>query len=402
MKLSQYGKIFKVLLMSFVAITGSKSGIAKEATLVVNVRDIQSGFIAKRIELTSYIKPGITITSVDYEPAERLPENAFPSSPDRFDIILGKDRKQPFAVVKFPAFSLDENGQLRQIKRISFEYSEPALQNTTYSSNRSSAKGTSGGNSPLASGTWYKIAVPRTGLYKIDHNFLATQLGVSNVSSSRIRLFGHGGKMLPERNTGVVQGLTENAIWVNDGGDGSFGPGDYFVFYGQGPVNWVPSADNKQLIQEKNFYEDKGYYFLNFDTEAEKRITTQQVVPTGNISVYNYSEVILHEQDLANPQKFGKLWWGEEFSSAPGKQNSHSFTLELGNVTDSAEFNIHVVNTSSTRGLFDVYLNGQLIKNADVAPTNNYDYAPKAAGYMVSTKLPFNSSTATVRIDYTT
>lgn len=402
MKLSRYGKIFKVLLMSFVAIAGSKSGIAKEATLVVNVRDIQSGFVAKRIELTSYIKPAITITSVDYETAEHLPDNAFPSSPDRFDIILGMDRKQPFAVVKFPAYSMDDNGQLRQIKSIKFEYNEPALQNTIHSNNRSSAKGTAGGNSPLASGTWHKIAVPRTGLYKIDHSFLATQLGVSNISSSRIRLLGYGGKMLPERNTGIVQGLTETAIWVNDGGDGSFGPGDYFVFYGQGPVNWAPSADNKQLIQEKNFYEDKGYYFLNFDTDAEKRITTQQSVPNGNISVYNYSEVALHEQDLANPQKFGKLWWGEEFSSAPGKQNSHSITLELGNVTDSAEFNIHVVNTSSTRGLFDVYLNGQLIKNADVAPTNNYDYAPKAAGYMVNSKLPFNSSTATVRIDYTT
>lgn len=402
MKLSGYGKSFKVLFMCFLAIAGGNCAMAKEATLQVNERDIQSGFVGKRIELTTYAKPGITITAVTYQPAGHLPDNAFPSSPQQFDIILGLDRKEPFAVVKFPAFSLDENGQLQQIKSISFEYNEPAQQNMPQNSTRSAAKGTAGGNSPLASGTWYKIAVPHTGLYKIDHNFLATQLGVSNISSSRIRLFGHGGKMLPERNAGNVHGLTETAIWVNDGGDGNFGPGDYFVFYGQGPVNWVPSADNKQLIQEKNFYEDKGYYFLNFDTEAENRITTQPPMPAGNISVYNYSEVALHEQDLANPQKFGKLWWGEEFSSAPGKQNSHSFTLDMSGSSDSAAFNIHVVNTSSAPGFFSVYLNNQLVENADVAPTNNYDYAPKAAGYMVSTKLPYTSSSATVRIDYST
>ncbi len=402
MKLSRYGKSFKAIIVCLLLPAGSVVVTAKEATIQVSDQNIRAGYIGKRIDLQYYSKPVITITGITYEPVQQLPENALPSTPQKFDIALGLDRKIPFAVVRFPAFSLDDNGKLQQIKSLTFEYEEVQPQSIELQANRSAAKGTSGTNSPMASGTWYKIAVTSTGLYKIDHSFLATQLGVSSISTARIRLFGHGGNMLPERNTGTVNGLTETAIWVNDGGDGSFDPGDYFVFYGQGPVNWNPSADNKLLIQEKNFYEDKGYYFLNFDGVAEKRIQNQGIPPTGNVSVYNYSGTALHEQDLANPQKFGKLWWGEEFSSAPGKQNSQSFTLDLGSVTDSAEFNIHVVNTSSTRGLFNIFLNGQLIENADVAPTNNYDYAPKAAGHLVTAKLPYNSSSATIRIDYST
>lgn len=402
MKFKQFGKSFTALLSFFLMSANSTVIAAKEATIAVRGFDIQAGYIARRIDLQHYAQPQITITNITYESVQQLPENALPSNPQKFDIVLGLDRKKPFAVVRFPAFSLDAEGNPQQIKSLSFEYTEHETSNIAIETSRNAAKGTSGTNSPLASGTWHKIAVSGTGLYKIDHNFLATKLGVSGISSSRIRLFGKGGNMLPERNTGAVKGLTETAIWVNDGGDGSFDPGDYFVFYAQGPVNWNPSADNQQLIQEKNFYEDKGYYFLNFDGLAEKRIEPQTNSPTGNITVNSYSGTVLHEQDLANPQKFGKLWWGEEFSSAPGKQTSHSFTLDLGNVIDSAQFNIHVVNTSSRAGYFNVFLNGHPLDNLDVAATNNYDYAPKAAGAQVNKKLPYNSNTATIMIDYTT
>lgn len=402
MKVSRYGKSLKVLLACLLLPAGSTVALAKEATVHVNVQNIQSGYIGKKIELQSYARPDITITGITYEPIEKLPENAIPLSPQQYDIMLGMDRKKPFAVVRFPAYSTDEDGNLQQIKTISFDYTESAHQRTEQAIARNAAKGTSGTNSPMATGTWHKIAIPSTGLYKIDHSYLASKLGVSGISSARIRLFGYGGNMLPERNTGTVKGLTETAIWINDGGDGSFDPGDYFVFYGQGPVNWNPSADNKKLIQEKNFYEDRGYYFLNFDEPAEKRVQNQGSMLPGNVSVTTYSAVALHEQDLANPQKFGKLWWGEEFSSAPGKENSHSVTLDLGAVSDSAAFDIHVINTSTTPGLFNIFLNGQLLDNADVAPTNTYDYAPKAAGELVSAVLPYNSSSATIRVDYNT
>lgn len=382
-----------VLLGFFTASAGN------ETTIHVKELDIISGYIAHRIDLQSYARPEIRITGAVFEPVQEIPEDAIPSSPERFDIVLGLDRKKPFAVVRIPAFSYNADGSLQKIKSLTVEYTE---QQPEKQENRSAAKGTSSGNSPLANGTWYKIAVPRTGLYKIDHNFLATQLGVTGVRSARIRLMGHGGNMLSERNTGAVKGLTETAIWVNDGGDGSFDPGDYFIFYGQGPVNWNASADNRILLQENNYYEDKGYYFLNFDEIADKRVETQDNPPAGNITVNSYSGVALHEQDLANPQSFGKMWWGEQFSSAPGKETSKTFTLDIGNTIDSVEFNIHLVNTSSSSGIFNLYLNGQSMGNADIGATNNYDYAPKALGKETVWKLPYNSTSATIRIDYST
>ena len=52
-------------------------------------------------------------------------------------------------------------------------------------------------NSVLSSGKWYKIGILKEGVYKIDVSFLS-QLGfnTNQLSSSRIKLYGNGGRQL--------------------------------------------------------------------------------------------------------------------------------------------------------------------------------------------------------------
>src|SRR6202008_1793745 len=77
-------------------------------------------------------------------------------------------------------------------------------------------------NSVLASGNFYKISVKEPGIYKLDIPFL-NSLGIAttNLASSSLRLYGNGGKMLSESNSGEwTDDLQENAIMIIDGGDG--------------------------------------------------------------------------------------------------------------------------------------------------------------------------------------
>lgn len=367
----------------------------------VSAKDITTGYVSEKVRLQYYQEPVVVIRHTEYVPVADLPEEIVPTDASRFDIMLGKELKQPFAVINIPAYSLDkETGKPVKLKAVSFDVYEeqPATANVS----RAMAK-TTASSSPLANGKWHKIGVTETGMYKIDHAFLTTNFGVTSLRTSQIRLFGNGGKMLPEANsTKDIEGLTETAIWVNDGGDGSFDAGDYFVFYGQGPVNNVPTEDGKWLEPEKNYYTDKGYYFLNFDGDNGMRVDNQSSTPAANVQVSTYTGVAVHEEDLANPQKFGKLWWGEEFSNAPGKNSSHTTTLTLGNVTDSTEFRVHLVNTSTSPGNFNVLLNGQPFDNVQVPAVNNYNYAPKALGEKLIVKMPYTGNTASFSISYTT
>ena len=87
--------------------------------------------------------------------------------------------------------------------------------------------------SVLSTGNWYKIAITKEGVYKIDLAFLS-RLGInsSQISTSSIQLFGNGGAMPSEKNnTSITDDLIENAIEVIDGGDGMLNGNDYFIFY---------------------------------------------------------------------------------------------------------------------------------------------------------------------------
>ena len=86
--------------------------------------------------------------------------------------------------------------------------------------------------SVLAAGNWYKIAVERAGIYKIDIPFIS-ELGINaaNLSSGSIRLFSNGGDMLSENNNiSLPDDLAENVILVVNGGSAER-DGLYFIFF---------------------------------------------------------------------------------------------------------------------------------------------------------------------------
>src|SRR5688572_16214362 len=133
-------------------------------------------------------------------------------------------------------------------------------------------------NSVLAMGTWYKISTSAPGIYKIDLPFL-TSLGVntSSLSSASLRLFGNGCQLLPEKPLGSKpDDLIENALWVEDGGDGQLNGSDYILFYAAGPHAWLKDSANKTFLHQRNIYTDTAYYYLNIGSNA-KRIVSSNI-----------------------------------------------------------------------------------------------------------------------------
>lgn len=78
--------------------------------------------------------------------------------------------------------------------------------------------------SVLASGNWYKIAVAKEGIYKIDLSFLNNcGINTQNLSSAQIKIYGNTPTMLPEANDQFfTDDLQEIPLQMNDGGDGVF------------------------------------------------------------------------------------------------------------------------------------------------------------------------------------
>ena len=231
-------------------------------------------------------------------------------------------------------------------------------------------------NSVLASGNWYKISVLQTGVYKIDVPFL-NRLGFSGpIPSNQIKLFGNGGQMLSESNSGKrIDDLQEIAVDIEDGGDGVLNGSDYLLFYGEGTDYWKNDSINKSFTHVKNIYSDKSYYYITIGSN-NIRIPAQVPVQNASLQVNSYNERFAHELYSINFLSSGKEWFGEELSNAPGRKSTQNFNLPFsdynGNSTFVTNLAARSVNVPASVG---ITIGGQSVQQVNFSPvtTGIYD-----------------------------
>lgn len=379
------------LFMAFLSLNAN----AEKFDFSVAKSDISNGYIIKKIWLKNYAEPKVVIANTNYQPATALPVDAIPSDANKYDLLMGMERKRPFVLVRIPAYAADGMG-LKLLTTITIDVTEAVVNASN------NAMKTTGAVSPLATGNWYKIAVTDNGFYKVDYNFVSSKLGVSgNINSANIRVFGNGGIMLPENNAVAHKtNLTEVAILVNDGGDGSFGPGDYFLFYGRGIVSWAADTSKSRFNHQKNLYEDKGYYFLNFDAPGA-RVAQQPSGQTPTTTVNSYNDYQLHEADLYNPAQYGKNWVGEDFGFTGSKVATRSFDFELGNLTGNMQMRVVMASRSeSNANVFTVFRNGAVLGSYMLNEATGGESSPPLTIADARYDIAGISGKQTIRLDY--
>jgi hypothetical protein len=235
------------------------------------------------------------------------------------------EKKRPVAIVDIPLFKKNEKGEWTTLKSYQLEVItervESKKQNANYKTTASS--------SILSSGNWAKIAIQEKGIYKIDHNFLTSQLGYKlPIPSNQIRLFGNGGTVIPEANSSpTFDDLIENNIFIHDGGDGQINEGDYILFYANGPIATIPNTSSKIFTHQNNYYSDKSYYFISIDAGiAEQRVlVTDATSSTANQVATSFNQYVIRDIDQVNLGKFGKTWFETAFTFGGNNVSTNNF-----------------------------------------------------------------------------
>jgi len=139
-------------------------------------------------------------------------------------------------------------------------------------------------HSVLQSGTWAKISVPETGFYQLT-DALIKKAGFSD--PSKVKLYGYGGALQPEKLTGDyladTDDLEEVPTCVIDGRR---------LFYGVGPVNWETAATTTRT---RNPYANAGCYFLTESEDEPLSISHEDFVATHYPTANDYHD--LYEVD---------------------------------------------------------------------------------------------------------
>lgn len=258
-------------------------------------------------------------------------------------------------------------------------------------------------SSVLASGNWFKMAVKEPGVYKVDLAMLnAMGINAAGFPSTEIRLFGNGGRMLPENcSATVTDDLQEMAIQVSDGGDGVFNGPDYFLFYAEGPDNWEKDSVRQRFVHHKNIYSNQSFYFITIKGSGKRIGTLNNNISTPSKSVSSYNEHYFHELDSVNLLNSGKDWFGEEFSNSPGHQTNRSFNISLNNVvaTEPATLVSECIARSIGRdSRFSVSINNLQVLQHDipaVSSGNTDQYAARSqlsSGFVAGSSVLVNYS----------
>ncbi len=189
-------------------------------------------------------------------------------------------------------------------------------------------------NSVLATGSWFKFKVEKTGVYKLDKTFLnSLGMNTDGIDPRNIKVYGHGGKSLPllSRKT-LFFDIPENAIQVIGEDDGSFDGGDYVLFYGSNTQGYVRENDSNL-----NPYSDDSYYYVTADGAPGKRVMPM-VEPTGsaNLNITEFDDYQFHEQDEYSPTKLGRKWFGNRFDI----EDEQSYNFEFPNIVTGKPLNI--------------------------------------------------------------
>lgn len=369
---------------------------AQQETLMVDGLSVQkserdgSGYFTQTIPFREAAAIQVKLVNVEEELVTKTDVKPVYGSTFEPDFFLAKERGVPHLSIQIPLYRKFKN-EVYALKKYKVEISFTPEESYV-------SKPTGTDNSVLQFGDWYKIAVNKRGVYKIDYQFLQNMgIDPAQINPQKIRIYGNGGTVLPEYvNSSVPDDLIENAIFVSTNGT-TFTANDYILFYANGPMLWRLNNSKNEFLHTNNYYEDKSYYFLNFDKGPGKRIENENAVGNASEIVTVFDDYKVIDIDSINVGKLGKVWWSHPMNSINSSSLTQNLALDLGGVSGPVTLSSHVGNKNDADGnLLRLRINGQLVETYNLQrQNNNYTYD----AFSITTFQP-NSSLLNIQLQY--
>ena len=212
----------------------------------------------------------VDMSPTDVARYQRLTTTPLPEIPE-VQQYVGVARKQGTLYLSFVPL-VCRNGKLQKLVSFKLTVNARPLQKCSGEGESSATSRASVKNAPstrqdvsltphsvLSTGTWAKIRVPATGVYQLT-DALCRKAGFTD--PSRVKVYGYGGALQPERLTDAYLTTTDDLKEVP-----TCTVGGRRLFHAVGPVSW---SGNTTLTRTRNPYSNYGYYFL---TEGDEPLT---------------------------------------------------------------------------------------------------------------------------------
>jgi hypothetical protein len=308
------------------------------------------------------------------------------------------ERKQSYSAISFYPFRYDEDTDTYE-KLVSFRLNKKRQFDAELTDKLAQSYTT---NSVLANGSWHKVCVDQTGIYRLSYaDFVSLGIPVQGLQKSQIRLFGNGGGMLPEANDAFrYDDLIENAIFVSGSADGVFAQNDYVLFYGQSPNKWTYNQGTGFFDHQVHLYATENCYFITTNQGSGKRIAQQASVTEGATHQINqFQDYTYHQQDLLNLIGSGRTWYGELFEGTLSRDFDFPFS-DL-DVSGPARVSVSLAARSPVPSSFVVTAgNNDGVLSIPSVDLDDYNNFHAREGLFTMNFSPIQSNNVRVRVAY--
>ncbi len=215
-------------------------------------------------------------------------------------------------------------------------------------------------SSVLASGRWVRIAVEESGVHKITTAELK-RMGFKN--PDKVRLFGYGGRILPEKNIHLLpDDLKEIPLWRENG---------YMLFFANGTIRWEYS--NGRFIHRQNVFSQYSYYFLNEDDAEPLPFPKQQLQATTDKVYDTYPDYVLYEKEAKTLATYGRILL-DGYDYASGRSVSYKFSLDGVVEGQRANVDISFGSNATLSSRVAVEVNGTQLGSLSISQAGSTDH----------------------------
>ena len=265
-------------------------------------------------------------------------------------------------------------------------------------------------DSPLATGTWYKIPITKDGIHQLDRNYLhALGINVTSIDPRNIQIWGTDGYELPRLNSTPRPVFEQIPILVTGESDGSMDAADVVIFYGNSPNKYVFNPNNNQYSHSTHPYSASNFIFLTVGNEAGIRLS--EINLTGNESrvIETFKDFIWKEDELLRPDtrtKSGTQWLGQQFSMESFARTQAIFNDTIPGFIQGSSIDI-VVEYAARANLtsrFETRIGNSLLGNTSIsgiADLNRSDGRSANTGRLTRTVPSISLNNNILKIDAT-
>ena len=220
--------------------------------------------------------------------------------------------------------------------------------------------------SVLSNGEIYKVTISKSGIYKIDREYLAEH-NIVIPSRNRIHIYGQKGGVLPELLADVrSKDLVEFPLYEVNVNGGPLGSDAYILFYAEGADVW--RVRDNSIEYEKNIYDKNNYVFLVLNNADTRKIEISESPNSADYISRSYDEVQRYEEDKANPLGIfptthgsGQEWYGDEFSNLRQKDYSDRFDFENRDISSEIHVKSEFVSRSASVTSYELHIDNQVL-----------------------------------------